>query len=283
MHLMNLLLAVCTLGFYRFWGKTRVRRYLLSQIEFAGERFSYHGSGRALCRDWSKVALLLGVPLVLLRVGQALLVTQPILQGILAILPSLLLLMFTPLAKVKMRHYRLSQTSWGGIGFSFRGQAADFIKLSLQGTLLIGLTLGLYAPMVATRRYAFLVAHTYFGNQPCHFTGQEQDLWRRYVLALLLLLPTFGLSWLWYMAERQRYYWNHTAIATARFYYAATSLQLCRLYLTNTLLLLLTVGLAWSWVKVRTLQFLCQHLRLEGSLDLEAIRQELPTPALLSV
>src|SRR5262247_2823684 len=45
-HVVNVLLTLSTLGVYYFWAKTRVRRYLFSESEFAADRFAYHGTGR---------------------------------------------------------------------------------------------------------------------------------------------------------------------------------------------------------------------------------------------
>ena len=41
----NALLTLVTLGVYRFWGKTRVRRYLWSRASFLGDRAEYTGTG----------------------------------------------------------------------------------------------------------------------------------------------------------------------------------------------------------------------------------------------
>ncbi|MEE8224479.1 MAG: DUF898 family protein, partial [candidate division NC10 bacterium] len=40
-HIVNMFLTVITLGIYYFWGKTKVRNYLWSQTDFAGDRFAY--------------------------------------------------------------------------------------------------------------------------------------------------------------------------------------------------------------------------------------------------
>jgi len=47
-YAINLFFTILTLGVYYFWGKTRVRRYLLSQTEFDGDRFEWHGTGKEL-------------------------------------------------------------------------------------------------------------------------------------------------------------------------------------------------------------------------------------------
>jgi uncharacterized membrane protein YjgN (DUF898 family) len=273
-HIVNMLLMLCTLGIYQFWGKTKVRRYLQSQTAFADDRFAYHGTGKELWTGWKKAALIFGVPLFLLEKLPSLIGLPPILQVVTALLTYFLILVFTPVAMVNTRRYFLSRTSWRGIRFSFRGRVADFIPLFLRGALLTALTFGLYYPIFALKRYAFMTAHTYCGNQPCRFDGDPRDLFRRFLLTLLLTLPTLGLYWFWFAAEKRRYMWNHTTIATARFHSTITGKELMLLQLTNLLLIIGTCGLAWSWVKVRNIRFTCHYLTLVGAVDFASIRQE---------
>jgi hypothetical protein len=61
-HVVNALLTLVTLGMYYFWAKVRVRCYLFSQTEFAGDRFSYHGSARELMNGAMKATLVFGAP-----------------------------------------------------------------------------------------------------------------------------------------------------------------------------------------------------------------------------
>src|SRR5215471_14672701 len=55
----TLLLSIVTLGIYRFWGKTRIRRYLWAHTSFQGDRFVYADTGGELFRGFLFAALLL--------------------------------------------------------------------------------------------------------------------------------------------------------------------------------------------------------------------------------
>ena len=46
--LLNLLLTIITLGIYRFWAITRIRRYLWSHMRFEDTRLSYTGKGKEM-------------------------------------------------------------------------------------------------------------------------------------------------------------------------------------------------------------------------------------------
>ncbi|MGH8058954.1 MAG: YjgN family protein [Candidatus Entotheonellia bacterium] len=272
--IVNLLLILVTLGTYYVWAKVKIRRYLWSQTEFEGDRFAYAGTGSELFIGWLKAALVFGIPFVLLKNGGEWLGVEPWLQWVAAIVAYGISLVFLPVAIVGARRYRLSRTSWRGIRFSFRGRAADFIKLFVKGSLLSAITLGLYSPLFATQRYRFLVSHSYFGHERFGFDAGDRDLFWRFILAVALTIPTLGLYWFWFLAEKQRFFWDHTFFATARFRSTVTGRRLLLLKLGNLLLLVVSGGLAWPWVKGRNIRFILDNLTLEGPLDLAGIQQQ---------
>jgi uncharacterized membrane protein YjgN (DUF898 family) len=269
----NILLTLVTAGVYYFWGRVRVRRYLLSQTEFEGDRFAYHGTGGELLRGFLKAMLIFGVPLVAVNVAPGLLGGVE-LETPARILTSVIVMVFVPVAMVGAHRYRRSRTSWRGIRFSFRGKTWEFVKLFVAGTILTSLTLGLYYPVFQTRIRGFMVSHAYFGQRRFRFTGSGRDLIRPYLLAVLLTLPTLGLCWFWFLARRSRYFWEHTFFETARFRSTITGRLLLNLIVGNFLLLLVTLGFAWPWVLVRNARFAFAYLRIEGVLDLAGIVQE---------
>jgi uncharacterized membrane protein YjgN (DUF898 family) len=273
-HVVNVLFTIVTIGIYYFWAKVRIRSYLLSQTEFAGDRFAYHGTGKELFLGFLKAVLLIGIPLAVVELAARLIARGPIAQVVAGIVSYAIILAFLAFAMVGARRYRLSRTSWRGIRFSFRGQVLEFIKLFLWGSLFTTITLGLYYPFFDTRRHGFLVSHSYFGSGQFSFDGQGRDLFGRYLVAILLTLPTLGLCWFWFFARKQRYFWEHTSFGAARFQSTVTGGRLLLLSLGNALLLVVTLGLAWPWVVVRSTRFACAYLSIEGLLDWAAVQQE---------
>ncbi len=273
-HIVNVLLTIVTLGIYYFWGKVRVRTYLLSQTEFEGDRFAYHGTGKELLLGFLKAVLIFGVPLALVANLPALVGGGPEIAILAAVLTYATITVFIPFAMVGARRYRLSRTSWREIRFSFRGRVLDFIKLFVVGSLLSAITLGLYYPIFETRRYGFMVSHSYFGSQGFQFDGKGRELFGSFLLAILLFLPTLGLAWFWFLAKKQRYFWEHTSLAASRFRSTVTGGRLLLLNLGNLLLLVVTLGWGWPWVVVRNVRFAFRYLMLEGPLDLAGIQQE---------
>ncbi len=273
LHLVNLLLTLLTLGGYHFWGKTRVRRWVLGQCEVDGDRFAWHGTGGELLRGFVVAAVLFGVPLIGLSLVPGLDPGELAERGA-RVLTTAIVFAFFPLASVGSRRYRLSRTSWRGIRFSFRGSAWRFLALFSGGVLLTVATLGLAYPLHQAWTHRFLVVHSYFGQRRFRFDGRAQELLGRFLLAILLTVPTLGLAWFWYAAFKHRYLWNHTSYEAARFRCTVRGRELMNLVLGNGLLLLATLGLAWPWVRVRTARFTLSRLALDGTLDLGAIQQE---------
>ena len=272
-HIVNILRTLVTLGAYRFWGRVRVRRYMLSQTAFEGDRLAYHGTGKELLRGFLKAILVFGLPITALNLaGQ--LFGDLLVANAAQVLTWAAVMVFVPVAMVGARRYRLSRTSWRGIRFSFHGRIWDFIKLFVGGSLLTSLTLGFYYPVFQTNQQAFMVSHARFGQRPFRFDGRGRDLLRSYLLAVLLTLPTLGLCWFWYQARKIRYFWEHTFFEAARFRATVTGRSLLNLTIGNLLLLLVTLGFAWPWVLVRNARFAFAYLTLEGVLDLAGIVQE---------
>jgi uncharacterized membrane protein YjgN (DUF898 family) len=272
-YVVNVLLTIVTFGIYRFWGRVKVRRFMMSQTSFEGDRLAYHGSGRELLNGCFKAGLLFGIPLAALQTVDGL-AGDRMIHAVIRFLSSVVVLIFIPMAMVGARRYRLSRTSWRGIRFSFRGRAKDFIRIFTRGSLLSTLTLSLYYPFFQVRKQHFMVSHSYFGRRPFRFEGRGRDLFGTYVVTLLLLLPTLGLSWFWFSAKKTRYCWEHTFFETARFRCSLAGRQLMTFTLTNWLFLVVTLGLAWPWVLVRNTRFVFSYLSIDGPLDVDGIVQE---------
>ena len=272
-HIVNVLLTLVTLGVYYFWGKARVRVYLWGQMEIAGDRFAYHGTGRELFIGFLKALLVFALPLLLLSLLRDL-ASWKLLQVLSYLGSYVIVTVFFPLAIVGARRYRLSRTSWRGIRFSFRGSAREFVKLFIVHSILTSITLGLWYPIFDVRRHAFLTSESWFGNRKLGFDGGMNGLFGSFVLTLILTPFTLALCWFWYLAKKRRYFWEHTTFGAARFRYTVTGGALLRLKLGNFIILVCTLGLGWSWAQVRSARFAARNLSLVGDLDLASIQQD---------
>ena len=277
LHLKSVLLSIVTLGIYSFWGRTRIREYLWSQTELAGDRFAYHGTGGELLKGWAIATAVLAVLYALVSFVIPMLL-EPVLglQGAQAIGGLVLYAcigLLLPVAMVGARRYRLSRTSWRGIRFSFRGSPKDLLKIYIVGGFLTMITLTLYSPFLRNDLRKFFTDHARFGTVEFGFDGKGFDLFRQYFLMLLLTIPTLGLCWFWYAAAQDRYYWEHTSIGEARFKSTMTGGNLLGQTVIAMLLTIFTFGLGAPWAMVRLSKFRCDTLALAGTVDLASIEQ----------
>ncbi len=268
----NSLKTILTLGIYRFWAKTRVRQYIWSNTFFAGDAFSYHGTGKELFHGFLKffgmmIPVVAGLMALQIYGGESG-------RAIAGLLP-LLLWPLIPVLMVGAWRYRLSRTAWRGIRFSFRGERMQAMKIFLKGGFLTVITLGLYWPYFRMQTEKFWRENSWFGDLKGEFTGEAREIFGKYVLAVFLSIITLGVYWIWFTAMMTRYNWAHTRFGKANFRFTATGGELFSLNLVNILLLIVTVGLAYPWVVVRNQKFFTEHLTLDGNFDIDSVIQDM--------
>jgi uncharacterized membrane protein YjgN (DUF898 family) len=185
-------LLMFTLGIYRFWLTTDVRRFLWSNTELAGESFEYTGTARELLLGFL-IAVAILVPLY---AGFFFLALSAGPIGEMA--SSIAFIALTVLghyAVYRARRYRLSRTIYRGVRFHQTGSAWRYAICALFWWTLILLTLGLAYPFAQSRLERFKMGHTFFGNLPGRFEGSGLHLLLRgFVLWLFAVVPfTVGL------------------------------------------------------------------------------------------
>ena len=272
-HIVNMLLALLTLGIYYFWGKIKALKYVYGQAEFDGDRFAFHGTGKELFFGWLRVIpfilLLYFFPQVL-----GLLWKSEFAQvvGAFALVGGIILIV--PIAQIGAYRYRLSRTSWHGIRFSFRGRTKKYFGIYLKGLGLTMLSLGLYSPVMMVELLRYQYDNTYFGNTKLRFHARAIEIFPAFILSWVLSFVTLGLFGFWYQAELARYFWSHTTFSTSRMRCTATGGGLLWLTVSNGLLAVFTLGLAYPWVQVRTARYWLDNVYLENDLDMEVVEQD---------
>ena len=274
LHIVNLLLRWVTLNIYHFWGKTRIREYLWSHLNFEGGRFEYTGRGGELFAGFLKA---MGAVILLIALaGFVFTIFRPTVGPLIAAASSIVTIVshfITALAAYSTRGYILSRTRWRSIRFSQTGAAPRFALQSTGHGLLLIATLGLYWPI---RRHILLrtkINNTRFGNASFSYDGSGKDLYHRFLMSVLLTVPTLGFVWFWYMARDAAYVAAHTRFEGLRFEITYTGGQLLQLRLGNLAIAILTFGFGYPWVLLRNVNFLFAHLLAEGELGYEQILQ----------
>ena len=202
----NAIATLATLGFYRFWGKTRVRRYLWSRVGCRGDQGEYSGTGMELLRGF-----LVALPVLALLVGSSFWIQMRSSVGepvywFLEFAGILILFFLVCLAAYLARRYRLSRTEWRGIRFAQDGSSIRYALLVLAWSIVVVLSLGTAYAVYRTRLQHYRTTHTSFGNRRFRFEARAAALLKPWLLAWLFVLPSLGLTYCWYRVKEFRYF-----------------------------------------------------------------------------
>jgi len=179
------LLQVVTLGIYRFWFITDVRRYYWSHSFVGPEGVTYTGRGMELLKGFL-IALAILLPIqaasffVLLGMPQA--------EFVVSAVVFVLYLLLGQFAVYAGRRYRLTRTSFRGLRLRMTGSAWAFAFRAFGLWLLVIATLGLAYPWAAAIMERIKMRDTWYGDAQGDFAGTAGDLFRRGILIWLLAL-----------------------------------------------------------------------------------------------
>jgi uncharacterized membrane protein YjgN (DUF898 family) len=181
----NALLAV-TLGIYRFWLATDVRRYLWSNTEISGETLEYTGTPTELLIGFL-IALAVLVPLYL-AFALAAFTLGPVGQFV-SSLSFPLLLFLGQFAVYRARRYRLTRTIYRGVRCHQGGSAVRYAICAVFWGILVVISLGLAYPFAQSRLERFKMGNTWYGDLNGRFEGLGLGL---FIRGLPMWLMTIG-------------------------------------------------------------------------------------------
>jgi len=180
-------LQAITLGIYRFWLFTDMRRFLWASTEVEGETLEYTGTA---------VELLLGF---LMAIGilipvYALLFVASLEFGMLSRLSGIVafavLAGFGQYAIYRARRYRLTRTVFRGLRFHQGGSALRYALRAMLWWIPIIMTLGLASPWATANLERYKMRHTFYGDLGGSFAaGGWRLFWRGILIWLLMVGP----------------------------------------------------------------------------------------------
>ncbi len=181
------LLLMVTLGIYRFWLVTDIRRYLWSATEIAGDSLEYLGTGREL---------LLGflIAIAMLMPVYAGFFVAALDTGVIGRSSSLaavvLLAVLGQFAVYRARRYRLTRTIFRGLRFHQAGSGWRYAVCALFWWAVSALTLGLAYPWGQASLERYKMRNTFYGDLQGRFVGSGSRLFLRGVLLwIVVVLP----------------------------------------------------------------------------------------------
>tara|TARA_R110002124_G_scaffold15235_9_gene66842 strand:+ start:1229 stop:2491 length:1263 start_codon:yes stop_codon:yes gene_type:complete len=179
-------LTFITVGFYRFWARTRVRKYFWSAVTPDGTPLEYNGTGLEKFLGFliavAVLVVYLGIIQILLLFFGYSLFTQAetfageFVQTLMFYGVALVTLPLIYYAQYRARRYILSRTRWRGIRFGAEPAAWGYVLLALKNLLVTVFTLGILLPRQTFNLEKYRTDRSYFGDAQFHQGGDWRML-----------------------------------------------------------------------------------------------------------
>src|SRR5665213_943284 len=169
-------LELVTVGFYRFWLATDIRRHLWSYTAVDDDAFEYTGRARELLLGFLfALAILTPIYLAYFFVG-----LEAERYKAFASTPLFLFFyLFGQFAIYRARRYRLTRTVWRGVRFWMSGSGwAYAARAALWGILMI-FTLGLILPWREAALERYKMRNSHYGDLQGSFEGRGWEFFKR--------------------------------------------------------------------------------------------------------
>jgi uncharacterized membrane protein YjgN (DUF898 family) len=187
------LLEFVTVGFYRFWLATDIRRHLWSHTSVEGDAAEYTGTAKELLLGFLfALAILAPIYLSYFLVGLEAERWRAFASTPLAIF----YYVFFQFAIYRARRYRLTRTVWRGVRFWMGGSGLSYAWRVALWSLFASITLGIALPWRQAALERFKMKHTSYGDLAGRFEATGGALFKRgwhlwLATALLVAFPFF--------------------------------------------------------------------------------------------
>jgi uncharacterized membrane protein YjgN (DUF898 family) len=281
--------TIVTLGIYRFWYKTDLRRWYWSNTLVGGHSLEYRGTASEKFLGFL-YALAVVAPIYFLGALVGLFAGET-LGSLVSSLSGLGFAFLVQYGAYRSRRYRLTRTTWRGLRFDLKGSARIYALKSLGWGFVSLITLGLAFPAMRRALEDYRITNTWFGTAQGHFTARTGPVMKRWFVlwggvlvfaAVSTVISINGgietaspfiflaalwplLLWPWYRAHEFRHFTAHTTLGEVSFQSAFMTsgyywlfLKFIGIVLIGLLLTLLIPGMIYALLKptVSRLDFL---------------------------
>lgn len=294
--IVNLILSILTLGIYSAWAKVRRMQYFYRNTHLNDSSFDYHGTaiailkGRLIAFALFSSYVIVGkfMPLIGLAIGLL----------IALVMPYLLVLSF---------RFRLYNSSYRGLRFSFVGSVKTAYEKFLALPIATVISLYLLAPLAHQRIKAYQHNNSRFGQTPFSFKVGAGSFYKVYFFTFLQFILIIGMfifgavsmsmgnkespsknvmigifvavyflliaaSLLiipYFISRIQNLIWNNTKLGEHRFRSTLSARGLAWIIISNFILIVLTLGLFKPFADIRLARYKIEHMALlpAGNID----------------
>src|ERR1700730_12932568 len=170
------LLELVTVGFYRFWLATDIRRHFWSYTSVDSDAVEYTGRGRELLIGFLfALAILVPIYLAYFIVG----LEAERYQAFASFPLFLFFYLFGQFAIFRARRYRLTRTVWRGVRVWMDGSGWAYAMRAGLWALLSVITLGLALPWREAALERYKMRHCYYGDLQGSFEGSGWEFFQR--------------------------------------------------------------------------------------------------------
>jgi uncharacterized membrane protein YjgN (DUF898 family) len=186
-------LELITVGFYRFWLATDIRRHLWSNTDIGDDAAEYTGNGKELLLGFLfALAILVPIYVVYFLIG----LEAERAKAFASIPLFLFFYLFGQFAIYRARRYRLTRTVWRGVRFWVSGSGWAYAARSVLWGVAMILTIGLLLPWREAALERYKMGHSYYGDLQGSFAGTGWDFFKRgWWLWLLGFLALILVGW----------------------------------------------------------------------------------------
>lgn len=194
--------TVLTLGLYRFWMKTRLRRWYWSSTRPGGTPLEYMGDPYEKLLGFLIAVVILafyiGIVNLVLMFASFSLFQQNFTAYLLSFLGLVPLWFY---ASYRARRYVLARTRWRGVRFGMEAGAWGYVWRAMLHWLVTILSLGLLWPRMTFQLEKYRTDRTWFGNARLEQGGRWSMLYRATVPMFLAALLAAGAGTLIYLGQ----------------------------------------------------------------------------------
>jgi uncharacterized membrane protein YjgN (DUF898 family) len=170
------MLELVTLGFYRFWLATDMRRHLWSHTSVGGDAPEYTGTAKELLIGFLfALAILAPVYLAYFLIG----LQAELYQAFASVPLVLFFYLFFQFARYRARRYRLTRTVWRGVRFWMKGSGWLYALQAGLWMLLVIITAGLALPWSQAALERYKMRNSLYGDLPGGFDGDGWTFFRQ--------------------------------------------------------------------------------------------------------